>query len=285
LTATGAAWRQVRDRFRAAELDTPDLDARLLAETAFGLDALELLNHERDDAPEEAVARLDALAERRLAGEPVARILGHKAFYGLDFVLNEATLVPRPETELLVDLALVALRSLESPLVLDLGTGSGCVAIAILVNAPAARTVATDLSEEALGAARENARRHGVADRLELRIGSWCTPLREAERFDVIVSNPPYVESEIIEQLQPDVRDFDPRLALDGGADGLFAYRSIAAGAINRLRPAGTLLLEVGSEQGLEVGALFSNAGFTGIDIRKDLAGLDRVVIGHHIEP
>jgi release factor glutamine methyltransferase len=283
VTATGAAWREVRDRFRAAELDTPDLDARLLAETAFGLDALELLNHERDEAPDQAVARLDALAERRLAGEPVARILGHKAFYGLDFVLNEATLVPRPETELLVDLALVALRSLESPLVLDLGTGSGCVAIAILVNAPMARAVATDLSEEALGAARENARRHGVSDRLEFRVGSWCTPLRDAERFDVIVSNPPYVESEIIEQLQPDVRDFDPRLALDGGADGLFAYRSIAAGAINRLKPSGTLLLEVGSEQGLEVGALFSNAGFTDIDIRKDLAGLDRVVIGHHI--
>src|SRR5438445_12534681 len=116
-------------------------------------------------------------------------MLGHKAFYGLDFVLNEATLVPRPETELLVDLALVALRSLESPVVLDLGTGSGCVAIAILVNAPTARAIATDLSDEALGAARENARRHGVADRLEFRIGSWCTPLREAERFDVIVSN------------------------------------------------------------------------------------------------
>lgn len=279
----GAAWRQVRDRFRAADLDTPELDARLLAETAFGLDALGLLAHEHDMAPEEAVARLDALAERRLAGEPVARILGHKEFYGLDFVLNDATLVPRPETEMLVDLALVALEGLEAPLLLDLGTGSGCVAIAILVHAPKARAVATDLSDEALSAARENAHRHGVFDRIAFRAGSWCTPLRIDEQFDVIVSNPPYVESEIIEELQPDVRDFDPRLALDGGADGLFAYRAIAKEALNRLKPTGTLLLEVGSEQGLEVGALFSNAGFTGIDIRKDLAGLDRVVIGHHV--
>ena len=111
----------------------------------------------------------------------------------------------------------------------------------------------------------------------------FAVPLKVDEQFDVIVSNPPYVESEIIEQLQPDVRDFDPLLALDGGADGLFAYRSIAEQALNRLKPNGTLLLEVGSEQGLEVGALFSNAGFTSIDIRKDLAGLDRVVIGHHV--
>ena len=279
----GAAWRQVRDRFRAVELDTPELDARLLAETAFGLDALGLLAGERDGAPAEALAKLEALAVRRLAGEPVARILGHKEFYGLDFVLNDATLVPRPETEMLVDLSLVALEGLEAPLVLDLGTGSGCVAIAILVHAPKARAVATDLSDEALAAARENARRHGVIDRIAFRAGSWCVPLKVDEQFDVIVSNPPYVESEIIEQLQPDVRDFDPLLALDGGADGLFAYRSIAEQALDRLKPDGTLLLEVGSEQGLEVGALFSNAGFASIDIRKDLAGLDRVVIGHHV--
>jgi release factor glutamine methyltransferase len=279
----GAVWRVVRDRFRAAELDTPELDARLLAETAFDLDALGLLAGERDVAPAKALAKLEALAERRLAGEPVARILGHKEFYGLDFMLNDATLVPRPETEMLVDLSLGALGGLDAPLVLDLGTGSGCVAIAILVNAPKARAVATDLSDEALIAARENARRHGVIDRIAFRAGSWCTPLEADEQFDVIVSNPPYVESEIIEQLQPDVRDFDPLLALDGGADGLFAYRSIAAGALNRLKSNGTLLLEVGSEQGLEVGALFSKAGFTSIDIRKDLAGLDRVVIGHHV--
>jgi len=279
----GAAWRAVRDKFRTADIDTPELDARLLAEQAFGLDAMALLNREKDDAPADAVEALKTLAERRLKGEPVARILGHKEFYGLDFELNDATLVPRPETEMLVDLALEALKPLSDPVVLDLGTGCGCVAIAILVNAPHARAVATDLSEAAIAAARLNATRLGVLDRISFRAGSWCVPLLAAEAFDVVVSNPPYVESDIVEQLQPEVSDHDPRLALDGGEDGLSAYRAIAAGIPGRLEPGGELIVEVGSEQGFEVGAILSNAGFTGIDIRKDLAGLDRVVIGHQI--
>lgn len=279
----GAAWRAVRDKFRNADIDSPELDAKLLAEQAFGVDAMGLLNREKDDAPAEGVAVLDGLAARRLAGEPVARILGHKEFYGLDFELNDATLVPRPETEMLVDLALEALKPLASPVVLDLGTGSGCVAIAILVNAPHARAVATDLSEAAIAAARENATRHNVLDRISFRAGSWCAPLLPGEAFDVVVSNPPYVESDIVEQLQPEVSDHDPRLALDGGEDGLAAYRTIAAGVPSRLKPHGEVIVEVGSEQGIEVGAILSAAGFTGIDIRKDLAGLDRVVIGHQM--
>jgi release factor glutamine methyltransferase len=157
------------------------------------------------------------------------------------------------------------------------------VAIAILVNAPAARAVATDLSPEALVAARANAERLGVADRIEFRLGNWCAPLKPDEMFDLIVSNPPYVESEVIEDLAPDVRDHDPHLALDGGADGLFAHRLIAVGIKGRLRPGAPLLVEIGSEQGLEVGALFDKAGFGRIDIRKDLAGLDRVVIAYQM--
>ena len=279
----GTAWRAVRDRFRAADIDTPELDARLLAEQAFGIDAMGLLNREKDAATPDSVEALDELAERRLAGEPVARILGHKEFYGLDFELNDATLVPRPETEMLVDLALEAVKPLPAPTVLDLGTGCGCVAIAILVNAPHAHAVATDLSEAAIAAARINATRHGVLDRISFRAGSWCAPLLPGETFDVVVSNPPYVESDIVEQLQPEVSDHDPRLALDGGEDGLAAYRAIADGVPKRLKPKGQLIVEVGSEQGFEVGAILSSAGFTGIDIRKDLAGLDRVVLGHQI--
>jgi len=273
----------VRDRFRQADVDTPELDARLLAEAAFDFDRLALTLNEQNEAPDAGLAKLADFAGRRLQGEPVARILGHKEFYGLDFVLNDATLVPRPETELLVDLALEALRPLEAPVLLDLGTGSGCVAIAILVHAPNARAVATDLSEEAIAAARENAIRHGVLDRISFRAGSWCGPLLPAEQFDVVVSNPPYVESDIVEQLQVEVSEFDPHLALDGGEDGLAAYRAIAAGIPDRLRPGAQVIVEIGSEQGLEVGAIFSAAGFVGIDIRKDLAGLDRVVIGHQI--
>lgn len=282
-TTVGAAWRLVRDKFRAGDVDTPELDARLLAEAAFGLDRLGLSTREKATAAPDALGRLEALAGRRLAGEPVARILGHKEFYGLDFVLNGATLVPRPETELLVDLALELLKPVTAPILLDLGTGSGCIAIAVLANAPQARAIATDLSDEALAAARENAVRHGVADRLELKAGSWCEPLLPGAQFDLVVANPPYVETEIIAQLAPEISAFDPPLALDGGEDGLVAYRAIAAGLGARLKPGAALLVEIGSEQGIEVGALLAAAGFVGVDIRKDLAGLDRAVIAHQM--
>jgi len=279
----GEAWRAVRERFRAADLDTPDLDARLLAEVAFGLDKLSLSLEERKDAAPEGVARLDGLAERRLGGEPVARLLGHKEFYGLDFELNASTLVPRPETELVVDLGLAAVKGIEAPMLLDLGTGSGCIAIALLVHMPKARAIATELSEGALEMARRNAGRLGVLDRLDLRQGSWCEPLAPDESFDLVVANPPYVETEIIGQLPVEVSTYDPVLALDGGEDGLAAYRAIVKGLQGRLRLGGALIVEIGSEQGIEVGALLTTAGFGGIDIRKDLAGLDRVVVAHQI--
>jgi release factor glutamine methyltransferase len=283
LTTLGNAWRLLRDEFRAAGIDTPELDAQCLARIAFGCDALRLAADENQPAGDEGLARLQDLAARRLTGEPVARILGHKEFYGLDFNLNTATLVPRPETELLVDLAMRALQDREAPQFVDLGTGTGCVAIAILRNEPRAAGIATDLSDEALTAARGNAAAIGVTNRLELREGNWYGALHDGELFDLIVSNPPYVESEIIEELMPDVRDFDPALALDGGPDGLHAYRAIAKGAARWLKPGGTLMVEIGSEQGLEVGALFAALGLTQVEIKKDLAGLDRVVIGHHV--
>jgi len=283
MPSIGAAWRAVRDRFRAGDIDTPELDARLLAEQAFGLDRLALSMREGEEAPTDGLVRLEDFTGRRLAGEPVARIRGHKEFFGLDFELNAATLVPRPETELVVEEALAAIRDIAAPVVLDLGTGSGCIAIAILKHAPHARAVATDLSPEAIAMAARNAETHGVADRLSLREGSWCDPIEAGEVFDAVVSNPPYVESDIIGELSPEVAHFDPRLALDGGEDGLAAYRDIAAALPGRLRPGGVLVVEIGSEQGIEVGALFSTAGFAGIDIKKDLAGLDRVVIAHQL--
>jgi release factor glutamine methyltransferase len=283
LTTLGNAWRLVRDEFRAAGIDTPELDAQCLARIAFGCDVLRLAADENQPAGDDGLARLQDLAARRLTGEPVARILGHKEFYGLDFNLNTATLVPRPETELLVDLAMQVLQDREGPQFVDLGTGTGCVAISILRNEPRAAGIATDLSQEALTAARGNAAAIGVADRLQLREGNWYGALLDGELFDLIVSNPPYVESEIIEELMPDVRDFDPALALDGGPDGLHAYRAIAKGAARWLKPGGTLMVEIGSEQGLEVGALFAALGLTQVEIKKDLAGLDRVVIGHHV--
>ena len=270
----------MRDRFRAAGLATPELDAKLLAQHAFGLDALSLVARERDPAPAAALAALEKLARRRLGGEPVARILGEQEFHGLGFALNEATLVPRPETELLVDLGLARLAGRPGARLLDLGTGTGCIAITLLHEAPGARGVAVDLSQRALDMARANAERHGVAPRLDLRQGSWFAPIGDA-KFDLIVSNPPYIESAAIAGLQREVQDFDPLLALDGGADGLAPYRIIAAEARAHLAPGGLLALEIGCDQGAAVAGLLAAAG-NDIEIKKDLAGLDRVVIAHH---
>ncbi len=222
------------------------------------------------------------MGERRLRGEPIARIFGRKEFFGLSFALNAATLVPRPETELLVIRALALLEGRHNKRILDLGTGTGCIAISVLTESPTATAVAVDVSEEALQVARENAARHGVAKRFEARRGSWFDPLQVGEDFDVIVSNPPYVESAAIETLQPEVRDHDPRFALDGGKDGLDAYRTILAEAPHWLRKAGAVAVEIGSGQGAAVETQFRQNGFIDIFIEKDLAGLDRLVYGHH---
>jgi release factor glutamine methyltransferase len=273
----------VRDLFRRAGIDTPELDARLLAELAFGMERLELVNREREIAEPQALEKLQAFATRRLRGEPVVRIIGEKEFWGLPFTLNAATLVPRPETELLVRKGLQLLEGRSQKRILDLGTGTGCVPIAILTESPSATAVAIDLSSEAIVAAQWNAERHGVGKRLDARHGSWFDPLEAGESFDLITSNPPYIESAAIEGLSPEVRDHDPRLALDGGKDGLDPYRVILGGARQWLRFGGALATEIGSTQAADVRALFVESGFADVDVEKDLAGLDRVVVGHHL--
>lgn len=279
----GVAWRLVRDRFRAAGLATPELDARLLAQKAFGLDAMGLVRREREPAEEGRLAELEQFAHRRLGGEPVSRIAGEKEFWGLSFGLNAATLVPRPETETLVEEAVSFLERRERPYFVDLGTGSGAIAVAILDAVPAARGLATDLSDEALGAARANAERHGVAARLTLRQGSWWQAVPHTELFDLIVSNPPYIASGEIAGLAPEVSAFDPKLALDGGWDGLEGYRAIAAQAGRRLNPRGLLLVEIGHAQGEAVRHVLARAGLPHAEVIKDLAGLDRVVKASHL--
>jgi release factor glutamine methyltransferase len=221
------------------------------------------------------------MMNRRLTGESVARIIGHREFYGLEFRLNEATLEPRPDTELLVDLAIEALP--QGGRMLDLGTGSGCIPIAILANRPDANGMATDINSRALEQASENAELNGVGERLAFVQGDWFGALAGEERFDVITSNPPYIASAVVETLEAEVKDFDPRLALDGGPDGLGPYRIIAGEASQWLKPGGLVLLEIGYDQGEAVSEILLGAGFTQIAIHKDLAGLDRVVCGHHI--
>jgi release factor glutamine methyltransferase len=278
----GLAWRLVRDRFREAGLASPELDARLLAQHAFGLDAMALVRREREALPEGWGEALEAMALRRLAGEPVSRILGEREFWGLRFALNPATLDPRPETELLVAAAIEHLQALEAPHFLDLGTGSGAIAVAILDGVRRARGTATDIAEAALRAARANAERHGVAGRVAFLQGAWWQAVPHVQQFDLIVSNPPYIASAAVAGLQPEVRLFDPPAALDGGWDGLDAYRAIASQAARRLVPGGALLLEIGATQGAAVAHILERAGFARIEIQKDLAGLDRMVLAHH---
>ena len=244
---------------------------------------LDLVLREGEAAAADALERLEGLAERRLAGEPIARIFGEKQFFGLDFTLSPETLVPRPETELLVETALALLPQGRAVRVLDFGTGTGCVAISILASREDASGVATDISAGALVTAGANAARHGVAGRLALRHGDWFEAIADGEAFDVVVSNPPYIESGEIGGLMAEVRLHDPVAALDGGGDGLDAYRTIMGGARRVLGPGGVLAVEIGSGQGAAVSRLMGAAGFTGVAVKKDLAGLDRVVVGHHV--
>lgn len=269
----------MRDQFRLADIDTAELDARLLAERAFGMDRLELVNREREPAPAEGTRLLEGYAGRRLAGEPVVRILGEKEFWGLSFRLNADTLVPRPETELLVERGLEVIGPLDRPRILDLGTGTGCIPIALLAECPHATAVAVDLSAEALAMARFNADRNEVGDRFTTLRGSWFDPLERGARFDLITSNPPYIETAEIDTLMREVREHDPHLALDGGADGLEAYREIAAQAGSFLGPGGVLLFEIGSRQAGAVSDILAQAGFAEVDVARDLNGLDRMIV------
>ncbi|GEO99878.1 peptide chain release factor N(5)-glutamine methyltransferase [Methylobacterium haplocladii] len=253
-------------------------DARFLCLHLLGLTPTDLAL--RGDAPI-GPAGADALTQaltRRLRGEPVARILGEWEFRGLTFALSAGTLVPRPDTETLVDSAL-RLGTVPSPTILDLGTGSGCILIALLGEWPGARGLGVDLSEDALSTARTNAARNGVGDRAAFLRGDWCEAVRGP--FDLIVSNPPYIASGVIPTLSEEVRRYDPAAALDGGPDGLDAYRAIVDGLAARpglLAADGALLLEIGYDQAEAVAGLGRDAGFRVAGIDRDLTGHARVV-------
>ena len=274
------ARRAMANAFRQAGLDSPELDARLLVGHALSLDHTRLMIESERTLGGEAARTLDALAARRLDGEPVARILGVKEFWGLPLRLNNATLVPRPETETVVEAALAAIdtggprtRKLR---IADLGTGTGALLLALLTELPNAVGIGTDISSEALDAARDNADRLGLASRAEFAISDFGAALTGA--FDLIVSNPPYIASSDIAALPPEVRR-DPLRALDGGDDGLACYRTIAGQVTRLLAPGGHVVVELGIGQEPDVAELFRGAGLAVSPARRDLAGVPRALI------
>jgi release factor glutamine methyltransferase len=278
------ARRALAARFKSVTNDSADLDARLLTGHALGLDLTGLiLAAQRQLTPDES-ARLEEFARRRLAGEPVARIIGEKEFWGLPLQLSSATLVPRPDTETVVELALELLRAggnLDRPLrIADLGTGSGAILLALLSELPAAQGFGTDISDRALQTAGANAARAGLSDRATFVGCDYASGL--AGPFDLIVSNPPYIRSADIDGLAREVRNHDPLAALDGGADGLDAYRALIPQAAGLLAPRAALVVEAGEGQSAEIQALMTAAGLMPIIAPKaDLAGIPRAVAGH----
>jgi len=275
--------RRLADRLEAAFVadgrsGTSDLDARLLVAHALALDATGLILNAARPVSEADVARAMAMAERRIAGEPVARILGEKAFWTLTLQLSPETLVPRPDTETVVEAAVDWARREgrqdESLTVLDLGTGSGAILLALLSELPMATGVGTDLAEGAARTARINAERLGLSDRARFAVGDWMEALKG--RFDLVVSNPPYIKSEEIPHLALEVRGFDPDMALDGGSDGLAAYRTLLRGVEHVLADGGAAFFELGSGQADSVMKMAEMLGFHGA-LHKDIAGIDRV--------
>jgi release factor glutamine methyltransferase len=259
------ALKRIGEAFRAVGIETAQRDARLLTLDAAGIGHSDLIRAPRESIGPVAARRLSENAARRLAREPVARILGEWEFWSLPFKLSPETLVPRPDSETVVAAALIALgprrHRNEGVRVLDLGTGSGCLLIALLHEMPGASGIGVDLSPGAVDAARRNARLNDVEARAEFRVSNWTEKVEGA--FDLVVSNPPYIVDSVLEELEPEVRVHDPRLALSGGSDGLDAYRRIVRLLPGVLNPGGVAVLEIGSDQVDSVTALARGAGFT----------------------
>ncbi|HEY1269905.1 MAG TPA: peptide chain release factor N(5)-glutamine methyltransferase [Candidatus Binatia bacterium] len=263
----------------AVGIDSARLDAEMLMAETLRIERSRLFLNRDGMLDDAALARFSELVARRANGEPVSYITGRREFWSLDLVVTPAVLTPRPETELLVETSLKLIAAKSSPHILDLGTGSGAIAVALAKEIPGAEIVATDIFREALEIARANARRHGVANRISFFAGDVFTPVAAMTGgFDLIVSNPPYIRRADIAALPRDVRDYEPRIALDGGADGLDFYRRIVTEAPDYLLDGGFVAVEIGAGMGPEVAGLFTNAGFADVRIEKDLAGLERVV-------
>ncbi|HEY3315902.1 MAG TPA: peptide chain release factor N(5)-glutamine methyltransferase [Bacillota bacterium] len=268
------------ERLQGAGVPNPQYDTAVILGQIFGRPRLELPLYYRSPLTRPQAADFEGLVRRRMSREPLQYVLGHEGFMGLDFSVDPRGLIPRPETEGLAERALAIVGAGHpQPRIADVGTGSGCLAIVLAKTVPGARVWAIDRSEDALALARENAAHHVVADQIEFVAGDYLQPLvRRGVAVDLVVSNPPYIPSGEIPSLQEEVREFEPRSALDGGPDGLAAYRALAGQAPLVLTRPGWLALEIGHGQAEAVAALLAAAGFGTIENHSDLAGISRVI-------
>lgn len=282
MTATptiASARRALKELLSRAGIDSAEIDARLLIAHALGIERTTLLADGERALTSEEIEKIDALAARRLKREPVARIVGAKEFWSLTLAVSPDVLVPRPETESVVELALDKIgnvRHIQRLRILDIGTGTGALLLALLSELPQAIGTGTDISDDALAVARANAEHLGLAARCRFVNCDIAADVQGP--FDLIVSNPPYIARGEIAELEPEVRDYDPALALDGGLDGLDCYRAIASTARRLLMPGGRLVVELGLGQDATVRGLFSAAGLTVDEVRPDLAEIPRAM-------
>jgi release factor glutamine methyltransferase len=282
-TSRRQAMRLLAEAFTRAGIDDATIDARLLLCAAAGFDHSALIRDPDLPIEEEAAELALTMAKRRLAREPVSRILGERSFWSFDLLVTPAVLDPRPDTETVVDGALEVLAERQGGAlsILDLGTGSGALLCALLDVFPQAQGVGVDISKEACAVARENLSRCELAPRGQVRQGSW--EAGGPGPYDLVVSNPPYIETAALAGLDPEVRLYDPALALDGGPDGLTAYRDICALLPGLVAPGGFAIFEVGQGQAEAVTALLSSRGFADVRAKRDLAGVERAVMGQRV--
>jgi release factor glutamine methyltransferase len=273
------AWTKARKQLEAAGIAGPVIDARLLVEAAAEATRADIVTDPYRPLTAEQEAKLDDYLNRRVRREPVSHILGRKGFWKIMLQVTPDVLTPRPDTETVVEYVLRDFPEHARWSVLDLGVGSGAILLAVLAERPGARGLGVDVSEEALAVARDNAARLGLAGRVALLRGDWTYGLEDAS-FDLVVSNPPYIASDVIAGLEPEVRDHEPRLALEGGADGLDAYRALAPEILRVLKPGGRFAVEIGYDQKEAVERLFREAGAAEVVTVRDLGDRDRVVAG-----
>ena len=270
---------EAAQKFREAGVDTSVLDAEILISHALGRTRTYLVAHPEYEPSLEEIERYREYVDRRSRREPLAYIIGCREFYGIPFEVSPAVLIPRPETEILVDFAIQCLRDVPDPMVADIGVGSGAIAVSIAKHVPKAIVYGTDSSFEALEIANGNAECIGVQDRVYFLLGDLFEQV-VGKKFDLIVSNPPYIPTAEIDKLQPEISKYEPRQALDGGPDGLDCYRRLTAEASGYLRDGGILAVEVGAGQSDSVKELFQVHGFRNIRTVRDLSGIERVVTG-----